>query len=78
MIKASPTIRLLLLAFFVVILLYNATMRMLISITQATTMQVLGGMRTLCVWLVALLMYFEWPQYGEKWVWSTWIELAVS
>merc|ERR1712032_772668 len=60
----------------VVILLHNATMRILISITQATTMQVLGGMRTLSVWLVALLMYFEWPQYGERWAWYTWIELS--
>lgn len=76
MIMDSPTIRLLLLIFFVAILLYNLMFRLLISITQATTMQVLGGLRTLCVWVVALLMYFEWPQYGEKWAASSWIELS--
>merc|ERR1712046_367438 len=76
MFKGSHTIQILLAVFFVVILLYNQCMRMLISITQATTMQVLGGLRTLCVWLVALLMYLVWPQYGERWVPSTWIELC--
>lgn len=76
MIMGSHAIQALLLIFFVAVLLYNITMRMLISMSQATTMQVLVGLRTLCVWAVALLMYDQWPEYGERWVWSTWIELG--
>jgi hypothetical protein len=76
MVKNSSSLQMLLAAFFVVILAYNLSMRTLNKISQATTMQLLGGLRTLSVWAVALLMYFHWPQYGEKWVWSTWIELA--
>lgn len=76
MIKENTNIQLTLVLLFIVVFVYNHTMRLLIHVTQATTMQVLGGMRTLCVWAVALLMYFVWPEYGEKWKWSTWIELA--
>jgi drug/metabolite transporter (DMT)-like permease len=76
MIRNSATLQILLAGFFFVILSFNLTMRMLVSITQATTMQVLGGLRTLCVWVFALLMGLKWPQYGEQWKWSSWIELA--
>jgi len=76
MIWNSNTIKLFLLLCFVVILVYNLAMRVLIKITQATTVQVLGGMRSLCVWVAALLMYFVYPQYGEQWRNATWIELA--
>jgi len=76
MVVNSSSLWMFLVAFFVVVLAYNLAMRTLNKISQATTMQLLGGLRTLSVWAVALLMYFRWPQYGEKWVWSTWIELG--
>jgi len=76
MVANSSSLWMFLVAFFVVVLAYNLAMRTLNKISQATTMQLLGGLRTLSVWAVALLMYFRWPQYGEKWVWSTWIELG--
>lgn len=76
MIKNSTSLQLLLCAYLVVILGFNLAMRILNKISQATTIQFLSGLRTLCVWVVALLMYLQWPQYGEKWVWSTWIEFG--
>jgi len=63
-------------AYIIVILLYNATAMMVTQQFTAVHRTILEAMRTLCIWVVNLFIYYEvTPQFGEHWsVWS-WFEL---
>jgi drug/metabolite transporter (DMT)-like permease len=62
--------------YVVVILLYNATAMMVTQQFTAVHRTILEAMRTLCIWMVNIFIYYEVNNsYGEHWtVWS-WFEM---
>lgn len=68
-----------------VVLLFNITGMMTTKVTTGVIRTILEGMRTLCTWIVSLIMYYAMvgtdyhnahPNIGEKWTDSSWIQLA--
>jgi len=76
MLTHNTTILLTVMLYVVVILLYNATAMMVTQQFTAVHRTILEAMRTLCIWVVNLFIYYEVNSgFGEHWsVWS-WFEL---
>lgn len=61
--------------YVVVIMLYNVFGMVICDETEATTRNVIDAVRTLCVWLLAVVLQFIDPTYGEKLGWWSIFEL---
>merc|ERR1711920_113179 len=76
MLAGSSTLQFIFLLYASVIMGYNWPGLTITNITEATTRNVIDALRTLCVWVVALILHYIVPQYGEQVGWWCWIELA--
>lgn len=85
MIGNSPTLAIFVIIYVFVILLYNVTGMFVTKITSAVVRTILEGLRTLCIWVVQLIIFYsiqntkyghEHPTLGEEWnIWS-WMQLS--
>ena len=71
--------------YIIVILLYNVTGMFVTNITSAVVRTILEGLRTLCIWVVQLILYYamkpttygqQHPDIGEPWTPWSWMQLA--
>ena len=71
--------------YVLVILIYNVTGMFVTNITSAVVRTILEGLRTLCIWVVQLILYYsmqntkfgrEHPDIGEPWTPWSWLQLS--
>ena len=80
MIKNNPILLIFVILYVLVILLYNVTAMFVTNITSAVVRTILEGLRTLCIWIVQLILFYslrntnyghQHPDIGEPWnMWS--------
>jgi len=79
MIANSPFILVFVIIYVLVILAYNVTGMFVTNITSAVVRTILEGLRTLCIWVVELILFYcqsAHPDLGEEWnIWS-WMQLS--
>ena len=85
MIKNDPTLLIMVSFYVFFILFYNVTGMFVTNITSAVVRTILEGLRTLCIWVVQLIIYYsikgtdygnKHSSLGEEWtVWS-WMQLS--
>lgn len=85
MIGNSPVLLAFVIVYVIVILLYNVTGMFVTNITSAVVRTILEGLRTLCIWIVQLIIYYsirnidyghKHPELGEPWNEWSWMQLA--
>lgn len=85
MIGNSAILIVFIIAYVLVILFYNVTAMFVTNITSAVVRTILEGLRTLCIWLVQLIIFYasegtkygnENPDIGEEWTQWSFMQLA--
>jgi len=85
MIKNNSTILIFVIIYVFVILAYNVTGMFVTNITSAVVRTILEGLRTLCIWVVQLFLFYylknkpygrEHPDIGEAWTKWSYMQLA--
>ena len=76
----SPILILFVILYVIVILLYNVTGMFVTNITSAVVRTILEGLRTLCIWIVEIILHYsvshEHPDLGEEWNEFSYMQLA--
>ncbi|OHT17065.1 hypothetical protein TRFO_41338 [Tritrichomonas foetus] len=71
--------------YVLVILVYNVMAMFVTNITSAVVRTILEGLRTLCIWIVQLIIFYairgkdygnQHPELGEEWNKWSWMQLA--
>jgi len=85
MIKNNSTLLIFVTVYVIVILLYNVTGMFVTNITSAVVRTILEGLRTLCIWVVQLIIFYsirgskygkEHSSLGEEWTIWSWMQLS--
>ena len=78
MIGNNPTILAFVIIYVIVILLYNVFGMYVTSVTSAVIRTILEGLRTLCIWVVELVIFYSTgnPDLGEEWTIFSYMQLA--
>ncbi|OHT07859.1 hypothetical protein TRFO_23807 [Tritrichomonas foetus] len=85
MIGNSSILIVFVIAYVIVILLYNVMGMFVTNITSAVMRTILEGLRTLCIWVVQLCLYYGFeghdygnkhPDIGEEWTKWSWMQLS--
>jgi hypothetical protein len=85
MIGNSAILIVFVIVYVLVILLYNVTGMFVTNITSAVVRTILEGLRTLCIWIVQLILFYslqntdlgkENPDIGEAWTPWSWMQLS--
>ena len=85
MIGDNPTLLGFTILYIIVILLYNVTGMFVTNITSAVVRTILEGLRTLCIWVVQLIIYYsilgtdygnKHSTLGEEWTDWSWMQLS--
>jgi type II secretory pathway pseudopilin PulG len=84
MIGNSPTLLVWCILYVFFILLYNVTGMFVTNITSAVVRTILEGLRTLCIWIVQLIIFYSvrasgsesGSTIGEEWTIWSWMQLA--
>lgn len=85
MIKNDPTILVFVIIYIIVILIYNVTGMFVTNLLNAVTRTILEALRTLCIWIVQLIIFYSIRNtdyghhhsgIGEEWTIWSWMQLA--
>lgn len=85
MIGNSTVLMVFVILYIIFILAYNVTGMFVTNITSAVVRTILEGLRTLCIWVVQLIIYYSTcnttyghhhPDLGEEWNIYSWMELG--
>ena len=85
MIKNSKVLIAFVIVYILVILAYNITAMYVTNITSAVMRTILEGLRTLCIWIVQLIIFYaiqgtkygnEHPSLGEEWSKWSYMQMA--
>ncbi|KAH0795493.1 putative integral membrane protein [Histomonas meleagridis] len=78
MIGNSPVLIVFVILYILVILFYNVTGMYVTNITSAVIRTILEGLRTLCIWVVEIIMFYSTgnPDLGEEWTVFSFMQLA--
>merc|ERR1712032_1406815 len=52
--------------FVLVVMVSNVTGLIITNLTQSTTRNVVDGVRTMCVWMTSVVLFYVQPAYGER------------
>ena len=85
MIGDNPTLLGFTILYIIVILLYNVTGMFVTNITSAVVRTILEGLRTLCIWIVQIIICYsikgtdygnKHSSLGEEWTFWSWMQLS--
>ena len=75
MIKNSRALLIMVIIYILCILFYNMFGMMVTQTFSAVYRTIMEAVRTLCIWIVNIIIYFFDPNHGEKIEWASLVEL---